>query len=139
LIRFVRPWLGLLIPLDENVWFHRQFAYSILFWTVVHTTSHCESRRTLLLNFSLAIVANFELSRLFRRQHDQRRTNSSTQGGCLGDHVYSTWRLHWSRYASHHATNVHHRSSQDSKTMLRSFLVYSSPRELSSLSVVATL
>ncbi|GAA5843443.1 hypothetical protein JCM5353_006964 [Sporobolomyces roseus] len=40
LIRFVRPWLGLLIPLDENVWFHRQFAYSILFWTVVHTTSH---------------------------------------------------------------------------------------------------
>ncbi|BGP25328.1 hypothetical protein JCM10295v2_004251 [Rhodotorula toruloides] len=39
-IRFVRPVLGRLIPLDENLWMHRQFAYSLLFWTIVHTTGH---------------------------------------------------------------------------------------------------
>ncbi|GAA6060750.1 hypothetical protein JCM10212_003794 [Sporobolomyces blumeae] len=40
LIRLVRPLVGWIIPLDENLWFHRQFAYSILFWTIVHTTAH---------------------------------------------------------------------------------------------------
>ncbi|GAA5872819.1 hypothetical protein JCM16303_006843 [Sporobolomyces ruberrimus] len=40
LIRFVRPVVGRAVPLDENVWFHRQIAYSILFWTIVHVTSH---------------------------------------------------------------------------------------------------
>ncbi|BGP00200.1 hypothetical protein NBRC10513v2_004424 [Rhodotorula toruloides] len=39
-IRFVRPVFGRLIPLDENLWMHRQFAYSLLFWTIVHTTGH---------------------------------------------------------------------------------------------------
>ncbi|KAK2783711.1 hypothetical protein FQN53_008977 [Emmonsiellopsis sp. PD_33] len=39
LLRWVRPkfrWL----PLDESQWFHRQVAYSLLFFTIVHTTSH---------------------------------------------------------------------------------------------------
>lgn len=39
LIKVIRPnikWL----PLDENVWFHRQVAYSMLFWTIVHTAAH---------------------------------------------------------------------------------------------------
>ncbi|GAA5875211.1 hypothetical protein JCM1840_007281 [Sporobolomyces johnsonii] len=39
-LRVLRPGLTWLIPLDENIWFHRQFAYSILFWTIVHTTAH---------------------------------------------------------------------------------------------------
>ncbi|GAA6014238.1 hypothetical protein JCM8202_005203 [Rhodotorula sphaerocarpa] len=39
-IRLVRPLLGPLIPLDEHVWMHRQFADSLLFWTIVHTTAH---------------------------------------------------------------------------------------------------
>ncbi|GAA5874052.1 hypothetical protein JCM3774_001594 [Rhodotorula dairenensis] len=39
-IRLVRPVVGWLIPLDEHIWMHRQFAYSLLFWTVVHTTAH---------------------------------------------------------------------------------------------------
>lgn len=39
LLRIVRPkvrWL----PLDESQWFHRQCAYSLLIWTIVHTGSH---------------------------------------------------------------------------------------------------
>ncbi|GAA6040015.1 hypothetical protein JCM8097_004739 [Rhodosporidiobolus ruineniae] len=40
IIRVLRPGLCWLIPLDENLWMHRQFAYSILFWSIVHTTAH---------------------------------------------------------------------------------------------------
>ena len=39
ILRIVRPkvrWL----PLDESQFFHRQVAYSLLFWTIVHTASH---------------------------------------------------------------------------------------------------
>ncbi|GAA5905496.1 hypothetical protein JCM8208_004299 [Rhodotorula glutinis] len=39
-IRIVRPLVSWAIPLDQNLWCHRQFAYSLLFWTVVHTTAH---------------------------------------------------------------------------------------------------
>ncbi|ORY32825.1 FAD-binding domain-domain-containing protein [Naematelia encephala] len=40
LIKFVRPKLARLFPADENIWFHRQVAYQMLFWTIVHTTAH---------------------------------------------------------------------------------------------------
>ncbi|KMU73245.1 cytochrome b-245 heavy chain subunit beta [Coccidioides immitis RMSCC 3703] len=39
LLRVVRPkfrWL----PLDESIWFHRQVAYSLLFFSLLHTLSH---------------------------------------------------------------------------------------------------
>lgn len=39
LLRIIRPkikWLAL----DESQWFHRQVAYSLLFWTIVHVASH---------------------------------------------------------------------------------------------------
>ncbi|TNY18171.1 NADPH oxidase [Rhodotorula diobovata] len=39
-IRIARPLIGWAVPLDENLWCHRQFAYSLLFWTIVHTTAH---------------------------------------------------------------------------------------------------
>jgi len=39
ILRYARPKLRFL-PLDENIWFHRQVAYAMLFWTVVHTSSH---------------------------------------------------------------------------------------------------
>ncbi|KAG8863780.1 hypothetical protein FRB96_007617 [Tulasnella sp. 330] len=39
-IRVVRPKLMWLFPADENIWFHRQVAYSLAFWAMVHTTAH---------------------------------------------------------------------------------------------------
>ncbi|KIM48275.1 hypothetical protein M413DRAFT_61551 [Hebeloma cylindrosporum] len=40
IIRVVRPKLTWLFPADENIWFHRQVAYSLAFWAMVHTTAH---------------------------------------------------------------------------------------------------
>jgi len=39
-IKVVRPKLTWLFPADENIWFHRQVAYSMAFWAMVHTTAH---------------------------------------------------------------------------------------------------
>ncbi|EGN93623.1 hypothetical protein SERLA73DRAFT_189353 [Serpula lacrymans var. lacrymans S7.3] len=39
-IRVVRPKLAWLFPADENIWFHRQVAYSLAFWSMVHTSAH---------------------------------------------------------------------------------------------------
>ncbi|KAI4725184.1 hypothetical protein E4T49_07111 [Aureobasidium sp. EXF-10728] len=39
ILRYCRPKIKWL-PLDESRWFHRQVAYSLLFWTIVHTTGH---------------------------------------------------------------------------------------------------
>jgi len=39
LLRIVRPKIRWL-PLDESQWFHRQVAYSLLLWTVVHVAAH---------------------------------------------------------------------------------------------------
>ncbi|KXN83852.1 Superoxide-generating NADPH oxidase heavy chain subunit A [Leucoagaricus sp. SymC.cos] len=40
IIRVIRPHLSWLFPADENIWFHRQVAYSMAFWAMVHTTAH---------------------------------------------------------------------------------------------------
>ena len=40
IIRIIRPGLRFFLPVDENIWFHRQVAYSMAFWTTVHTTAH---------------------------------------------------------------------------------------------------
>ncbi|KAG8959858.1 hypothetical protein FRC03_007402 [Tulasnella sp. 419] len=39
-IRVVRPKMMWLFPADEHIWFHRQVAYSLAFWSMVHTTAH---------------------------------------------------------------------------------------------------
>ena len=39
ILRWVRPKLRFL-PLDESQWFHRQVAYTMLFWTCVHVCAH---------------------------------------------------------------------------------------------------
>lgn len=39
ILRWIRPkvkWL----PLDESQWFHRQVAYSLLFYTIIHVSAH---------------------------------------------------------------------------------------------------
>ncbi|ORX35783.1 ferric reductase NAD binding domain-domain-containing protein [Kockovaella imperatae] len=40
LIKLLRPQLSWLIPLDESIWFHRQVAYQLLIYAIVHTTAH---------------------------------------------------------------------------------------------------
>lgn len=40
IIRVIRPHLTWLFPADENIWFHRQVAYSMAFWAMIHTTAH---------------------------------------------------------------------------------------------------
>ncbi|VDC06548.1 unnamed protein product [Peniophora sp. CBMAI 1063] len=40
IIRIIRPRVTALFPADENIWFHRQVAYSMAFWATVHTTAH---------------------------------------------------------------------------------------------------
>jgi len=40
IIRLIRPRVSALFPADENIWFHRQVAYSMAFWATVHTTAH---------------------------------------------------------------------------------------------------
>ncbi|KAJ8058136.1 hypothetical protein OCU04_012993 [Sclerotinia nivalis] len=39
ILRYVRPKIKFL-PLDESQWFHRQVAYSLLFWTIFHVAAH---------------------------------------------------------------------------------------------------
>lgn len=39
LLRWIRPKMRWL-PLDESQWFHRQVAYSMLFYTIIHTSAH---------------------------------------------------------------------------------------------------
>ena len=52
------------IPIDENIYFHRQVAYCILFWTMVHTTAHYVNLYVVpsLLVPSSGQVTNVELS-----------------------------------------------------------------------------
>jgi len=40
IVTLVRPKVQFLVPADENIWFHRQVAYSMAFWAMVHTTAH---------------------------------------------------------------------------------------------------
>lgn len=40
LLRIARPAISWLVPVDEAIFFHRQIAYSILFFTITHTTAH---------------------------------------------------------------------------------------------------
>ncbi|KAH8819125.1 FAD-binding domain-containing protein [Xylogone sp. PMI_703] len=39
ILRYIRPKIRWL-PLDESIWFHRQVAYAMLFWTAVHVAAH---------------------------------------------------------------------------------------------------
>ncbi|KAL8870537.1 MAG: hypothetical protein Q9174_003446 [Haloplaca sp. 1 TL-2023] len=39
ILRWIRPKVKVL-PLDESQWFHRQVAYSLLFYTIIHVSAH---------------------------------------------------------------------------------------------------
>jgi NADPH oxidase len=63
IIRIVRPRLAWAFPADENIWFHRQVAYSMAFWAMVHTTSHYVNfvtveRARMFIRFNSVLVAD---------------------------------------------------------------------------------
>lgn len=39
IMRWIRPKIRF-IPLDENIWFHRQIAYAMLIFSITHTAAH---------------------------------------------------------------------------------------------------
>lgn len=39
IVRWIRPKIRFL-PLDENIWFHRQVAYAMLLFTLLHVAAH---------------------------------------------------------------------------------------------------
>lgn len=39
ILRWVRPKVKFL-PLDESQWFHRQVAYAMLMFTIIHVSAH---------------------------------------------------------------------------------------------------
>lgn len=39
IMRWIRPKIRFL-PLDENLWFHRQVAYAMLLFTIIHVSAH---------------------------------------------------------------------------------------------------
>ncbi|CAG8479596.1 8737_t:CDS:2 [Ambispora gerdemannii] len=71
IIKYLRlTFISRIIPFDENIWFHRQVAYSMLLWTLVHTFSHY-------VNFwKLEIVTN--------GQRPAWKTHYMTWGGLTG-------------------------------------------------------
>ena len=120
-VTLLRPKLVALFPADENIWFHRQVAYSMAFWTVVHTTSHY-------VNFF-----NVELSRKslpLPPSHPHPAPSRGSHGDCPRHSLHTGRRHHWPLYASCHAPHLHNGSPQNSSPVLRGLLVYPSPRLL---------
>lgn len=39
IMRWIRPKVRF-IPFDENIWFHRQVAYAMLLFSIIHTAGH---------------------------------------------------------------------------------------------------
>ena len=108
IIRIICPNLAWLFPVDENIWFHRQVAYSMAFWAMVHC-SLCQlinverSRKCLLpykIPFSSTCLQRFERS-------------------CSSNPLYTGRRHHGSFYASYPAFNVLHSTRPNSSTSIR--------------------
>lgn len=111
LITWLRPKIRFL-PLDENLWFHRQTAYMLLLFTIIHTTAH---------------YVNF-----FVHPHLKKGLRVECRGcSCATRHrsansLCGCWRDYRSCHAFVHAPHVHNCTCPYPKTILRSILVHAS-------------
>lgn len=107
-LRVFRPFLSRVLPVDENIWFHKQVAYSMAFWAAVHTTAHY-------INF-------IKVERTRKQAHsvltvsDHHHRNSS--GDCSADSLHAAWWHYWTFHAPYHVLNVYHCAPQGQKTVL---------------------
>lgn len=68
ILRIIRPKLTWLFPADENIWFHRQVAYSMAFWSMVHTTAHYVN----FINVERTRKLYFDLNEMVTNLNDQK-------------------------------------------------------------------
>lgn len=110
LIRWLRPKIRF-IPLDENLWFHRQTAYMLLLFAIIHTTAHYVNF-FVFPSISLLIVGCWE----------------STCSTCyrVTDPLCGCRRDNGTYYVVVYASHVYHCPHPNSKTVFRSILVYAS-------------
>ena len=123
-ITVLRPKLVRFFPADENIWFHRQIAYSMAFWSVVHATAHY-------INFY-----NIELTRKSPPPPSSPPSSPAPYPGrgsyrdCPRHSVYPGRRHYRPLHAPHHAPHLHYCPPQNSSPVLRGILVHSPPRLL---------
>jgi hypothetical protein len=118
IIRIIRPKLTWLFPADENIWFHRQVAYSMAFWAMVHTTAHY-------VNF-----INVERTRAFSGFDSISTSDYLCRGPNpvgASNPLHTTWWHYRPFHAIHHALDIFNCSPQDTRPMFRSFLVHAPP------------
>jgi hypothetical protein len=112
LIRWLRPKIRFL-PLDENLWFHRQTAYMLLLFSIIHTTAHYVNFFVLQHCMVLTVERwSSPCSTCYRFTNPLCR--------CRGNYR--------SCHASVYAPHVHYGPYTYPKTILRSVLVYSPSR-----------
>lgn len=111
IIRFVRPKLAWLFPADENIWFHRQVAYSMAFWAMVHTTAHYVN----FINVEITRTSTFIL--IYARMNIQGLCRG-TAGESPRHSLHPSWSHHRPLHAPHHALDVHHGTPQDAQPVL---------------------
>ena len=109
-IRILRPTLTRIFPADANVWFHRQVAYSMAFWAMVHTTAHY-------VNFF-----NVERARKYDYVHDLTNVfkchTRNPSRDCTYHSLRSSRRYHRPFYAIDYAADIYNRSSQNPPAVL---------------------
>lgn len=102
IIRVIRPKLAWAFPADENIWFHRQVAYSMAFWAMLHTTAHY-------VNFiNVERTRTYDASTIVCRLSDIVVPYRGSPGESPRHSLHSGWWYHRSLYAPHHALDVHH-------------------------------
>ena len=69
ILRYIRPKIRFL-PLDESQWFHRQVAYSLLVYTIIHVCAHYV--KYVIQNVHITFVLTSAASSMWREHKSER-------------------------------------------------------------------